>query len=95
MQIESAFSKMDLVEHVERLEELMLQCASEHTERRTCYAGRAAGQIELLNALGVLSRDEAIAMERRLSAHWHQSFGDFVGWLPFTPRRADPKESPP
>lgn len=91
MQIESPFSKSELIEHIERLEELMLQCYSEHTERRTYYAGRAAGQIELLNALGVLSRDEAIALERRLAAHWHQSIGDFVGALPFTPRRADPK----
>jgi translation initiation factor 2 gamma subunit (eIF-2gamma) len=91
MQIESPFTKIELVEHIERLETLMLQCDSEHTERRTFYAGRAAGQIELLNALGVLTRDEAIELERRLAAHWHQSFGDFVGWLPFTPRRAEPK----
>jgi hypothetical protein len=91
MQIDVAFTKAELIEHIERLEGLMLQCPSDHTERRTFYCGQAAGQIELLNWLGVLTADEAKELHRRLAAHWTQSFGEHTASLPFTPRRAAPK----
>jgi hypothetical protein len=91
MLIEVDFTKAELIENIERLESLMLQCESEHTERRTFYCGQAAGQIELLNWLGVLTGDEAKELHRRLGAHWSQSWGEHAGSLPYTPRRAAPK----